>query len=277
MNINFMRTLSILFLAALFISSCRSNELIRPGDTIEIAFEKAKNQFDNENYSEAAQAFETVISIGRGTDIGQEAQYYLAESYFNSRRYLVAASEYARYAQFHPNSPRREEMDFKEALSYYHLSPRYRLDQSHTRTAIDRFRLFNSRYPNSDRVSQAGGYITEMREKLARKEYHAAAFYKRTNRYNAAAVYYDKVVDEYPETTWAEQSLVEQIEAYILYAENSVPDRQEERYEMALDSYGTYLQLFPRGENRSRAENLYDRAQSGLAEVQNDSVATSER
>lgn len=272
-----MRTLLFLTFAALFVTSCRSPNLIRPGDTIEIAYEKAKNLYDDEKYNEAAQAFETVISIGRGTDVGQEAQYYLAESYFNSERYLVAASEYARYAQFHPNSPRREEVDFKEALSYYQLSPRYRLDQSHTRTAINSFRLFNSRYPNSERINEAGEYINELREKLARKEFTAASFYKRTNRYNAAAVYYDKVVDEYPETTWAEQSLVEQIEAYILYAENSVPERQEERFELALDSYGTYLQLFPRGESRSRAEELYDRARSGLAEVrENNSVATNE-
>ena len=272
-----MRTLLFLSFAALFIVSCRSPDLIRPGDTLDVAYEKAKNQYDNEKYNEAAQAFETVISIGRGTDIGQDAQYYLAESYFKSERYLVAASEYARYAQFHPNSPRREEADFKEALSYYHLSPRYRLDQSHTRTAINSFRLFNSRYPNSERVNEAGEYINELREKLARKEFTAAAFYKRTNQYNAAAVYYDKVVDEYPETKWAEQSLVEQIEAYILYAENSVQERQEERYELALDSYGTYLQLFPRGENRSRAEELYDRARSGLAEIRgNNSVATNE-
>lgn len=273
-----MRILIVLSLAALFFSSCRSSDLIRPGDTVEEAFDKAKNQFDNENYSEAARAFETVISMGRGTDIGQDAQFYLAESYFNSRRYLVAASEYARYTQFHPNSPRREEVDFKEALSYYHLSPRYRLDQSHTRKAIERFRLFNSRYPDSERIAEAGEYIDEMREKLARKEYNAAAFYMRTNRYNAAAIYYDKIVDQYPETDWAEQALVEQIEAYILYAENSVENRQEERYEMALDSYGTYLQLFPRGDNRSRAEDLYDRAQRGLETVRaNGSVAASDR
>lgn len=271
-----MRILWIVAIASFALISCRSNELIRPGDTIEVAFEKAKNQYDNENYSEAARAFETVISIGRGTDYGQEAQYYLAESYFKSRRYLVAAAEYERYIQFHPNSPRREEVSFKEALSYYHLSPRYKLDQTYTRRAIEKFRLFNSRFPNSEYSDEAAEYITGLREKLARKEFNAAQFYKRTDRFNAAAVYYDKVVDEYPETKWAELALVEQIDAYILYAENSIPERQQERYEKALEAYGTYLQLFPRGENRSRAEDLYDRAQNALEQVRNNSVASNQ-
>jgi len=270
----YMRNLLVLFAAMLLFASCRSNELIRPGDSIEVAYEKALNQYEQENYAEAARAFETVISIGRGTDIGQDAQFYLAESYFNNRRYLLAASEYERYAQFHPNSPRREEADFKKALSYYNLSPRYRLDQSYTYQAIENFRLLLSRFPNSEYAEESAEYISELRSKLARKSYNAGEFYKRTSRYEAAAVYFDIVIDNYPETSWAELSLVDQMEAYILYAENSVADRQAGRFEMALESYETYLQLFPRGENRSRVEDLYDRAQRGLSEAtDNESVA----
>ncbi|REL33712.1 outer membrane protein assembly factor BamD [Rhodohalobacter sp. SW132] len=255
-----MRTLIIILVAAFALVSCRSQDLIRPGDTLDVAFEKAKSQYDQENWSTAARAFETVVSIGRGTDVGQEAQFLLAESYYNNRQYLIAASEYQRYTSFYPRSERREQADFKQALSYYQMSPRYKLDQTYTRQAIDRFRLFNSRYPDSELVAEASGYIEEMREKLARKQYEAANFYMRTNRYQAAIVYHDIVIDSYPETVWAERSLVDQIEAYIIYADNSVQARQKERYEEAVASYETYLQLFPRGENRSRAESLYDRA-----------------
>lgn len=262
-----MRTFVILFLAALTLTSCRSQDLIRPGDSLEVAFEKAKSQYDDENWTDAAQSFETVISIGRGTDIGQEAQYLLAESHYNNRRYLLAASEYERYASFYPRSERREEVDFKIGLSYYQMSPRYRLDQTNTYTAMENFRLFSSRYPNSERGDEVAEYITEMREKLARKQYNAAEFYMRTNRYSAAAVYYDLVIDEYPETEWAEQALVDQIHAYILYADNSVANRQKERYEQAVESYDKYMQLFPRGDNRSRAEDLYDEASNKISSI----------
>jgi outer membrane protein assembly factor BamD len=271
-----MRTLFILFIAALALASCRSQDLIRPGDTLEEAYEKAMNQYEQENYTDAARAFETVISIGRGTDIGQDAQYYLAESYYNNRRYLMAASEYSRYVQFHPNSPRRELVEYREAMCYYHLSPRYKLDQQYTNRAIELFRLFNSRHPNSEMGEEVAERIDELREKLARRDFNAAEFYMRTNRYNSAAIYFDIVIDNYPETVYAERSLVKQIEAYVLYAENSVERRQEERFEKALESYSTYLQLFPQGENRSRAEDLYDRAQQGLNEVRSrESVAQS--
>jgi outer membrane protein assembly factor BamD len=263
---------AILFSVAVFaLISCRSQDLIRPGDTLEVAFNKAKAQYDDEDWSAAADAFETVVSIGRGTDLGQEAQYYLAESYYNSRRYLLAASEYDRYASFYPRSERSEEVEFKAAVSYYQLSPRYRLDQTYTRQALERLRLFNSRYPDSERVARSSEYITELRNKLARKKYEAAEFYKRTERFSAAIVYYDLVLDNYPESKWAEEALVDQIEAYILYADNSIPASQLGRYESAVTSYETYLQLFPDGDNRSRAEDLYDRARREIESIEGDS------
>ncbi|MGF1670891.1 MAG: outer membrane protein assembly factor BamD [Balneolaceae bacterium] len=248
-------------------SACSSSNMIRPGDTLDVAFEKARNMYEQEKYSDAASAFETVVSIGRGTDIGQEAQFLLAETYFKDRRYMLAAAEYERYALFYPNSPRREEIDFKTGKSYYELSPRYKLDQTNTYKAIERFRLFNSRYPSSERVQEAGEIITELRTKLARKKFEAANFYMRTNRYRSAVLYYDLVIDEFPETEWAERSLVDQIDAYIRYADNSVRSRQAERYRLAIDSYEKYIQLFPRQEGRSRAEELYDKAASALEKM----------
>lgn len=267
-----MRTILISLLAVTALFSCRSEDLIRPGDTLEVAFEKAMMQFNDEKYNDAVRAFETVISIGRGTDYGQEAQYYLAESYFRAERYLLAASEFDRYAQYHPDSNRRQEVDFKEALCYYYMSPRYRLDQTYTRRAIEEFRLFRTRYPDSERAGEAAEYIEELRNKLAHRDYNAADFYMRTSRYNSAAIYYGLVIDNYPESKWAERALVKQIEAYVLYAENSVEERQAERYEKALESYNTYLQLFPQGDNRSRAEDLFDRAMDGLGQLEDDSV-----
>ena len=270
-----MRKVLLFTIAVFALLSCRNQELIRPGDTLEVAFNKAKTQYDEENWSSAARAFETVVSIGRGTDLGQQAQYLLAESYFNDRRYLLAASEYDRYASFYPRSERRADVDFKAALSYYMLSPRYRLDQSYTQQALERFRLFNSRYPNSDRVTDSAQYITQLRNKLARKQHESAEFYKRTNRFNAAIVYYDLVLDNYPESDWAEQALVDKVEAYILYADNSIPSSQLARYESAVESYETYLQLFPSGENRSRAEDLYDRARRQIEDIDDNSNSES--
>jgi outer membrane protein assembly factor BamD len=270
---SYLYKLSFLFLALFILSSCRNEALIKPGDSLQTAYEKAMQLYESEQYTESADAFETVIEIGRGTDFGQQAQYYLAQSYYQNERYLLAASEYERYISLYPQGQNRQDVQFKEAYCYYQLSPRYKLDQSYTRRAIEKFRLFNSRYPNSDKVDESSQYITEMRSKLAKKLYYSADLYMRTDQYEAAIVYYDLTIDNYPETTWAQRSLVDEIQAYNTYAGRSVQNKQQERYQKAVDSYEKFVQLFPNGEYRQQAEEYVDEARSALAELGNSSQA----
>lgn len=256
------------FLLAFFVLiSCKNEDLIQRGDTLDVAFNKAMGLYQSEEYANAAEAFETVIEIGRGTEYGQEAQFYLAESHYHNRRYLLAASEYERYISMFPQSEKRQEAQFQEAFCYYKLSPRYKLDQQYTRQAIEKFRLYNSRFENSDKVEEAANYITELREKLAKKHYYSADLYLRTDQYEAAIIYFDLTIDNYPETIWAQRALVDEIEAYNMYASRSVQNKQQERYQKAVEAYEKFVQLFPDGEYRSQAEEYVDEARSALADL----------
>ncbi|WP_138429657.1 outer membrane protein assembly factor BamD [Fodinibius saliphilus] len=258
---------SIVLLMFVLLSSCKNQQFIQRGDTLPVAYKKAMRLFQSEKYSDAANAFETIIQLGRGTDYGKKAQYYLGESYFEGERYLLAASEYERYVSLFPRSEDRQSAQFKEAYSYYKLSPRYKLDQSYTRKAIEKFRLYNSRYQSSEKRQEAAQYITEMRAKLAKKLYHAADLYMRIDDYDAAITYYDLTIDKYPESTWAQRSLVDKIKAYNTFAGRSILSKQKERYQKAVSAYETFIQLFPNGEYRSEADEYVDEARAALAEL----------
>ncbi|MGN8226545.1 outer membrane protein assembly factor BamD [Gracilimonas sp. BCB1] len=265
-----MRSKLLAVLAFLFIfSACKNDRLIKRGDSVEVAYQKAMAFYEEENYSEAANAFDTVTRVARGTEYGQDAQYYLAESYYKDKQFLLAASEYDRYISYYPQDERRPDMEFKAAMCYFKLSPRYKLDQNQTRKAIERFRLFNNRYPDHEKVQEAAARIDEMREKLAHKSYESARFYVRTEQYKAATIYLDKTIDQYPESKWAERALVDQIQTYINYADNSVINRQAERYSKAIDNYEKFLQLFPESKFREEVENYHDEAARKLADVRN--------
>lgn len=252
---------------ALIAGACSDKNLIRPGDAVNVAFDKAKRIYDKGDYAEAARAFETVISVARGTNYAQDAQYYLAESYYKNSEFLIAASEYQRYMNYYPRDERREEVQYKEALCYYEMSPRYKLDQTETHKALELFQLFILRYPTSDFSTEAGNRVNELRDKLAHKMHDAGLFYLRIREYNAAAVYFGQVVNEYPDTNWADDALAKQMEAYELYADNSVPEKKEERYRLAINSYQKFLQLFPSGEQRADLESRYDEVQEKIKEL----------
>lgn len=267
--------LSFLLLLTFVFASCKNDALIQRGDSVDVAYDKAMAFYEKEDYTDAAEAFETVIQIARGTEYGQDAQFYLAESYYNDGRYLLAASEYERYISLFPREDRRQEAQFKEAYCYYQLSPRFKLDQKYTRQAIEKFQLYNSRFSNSDKVDEAGEYISEMRSKLAKKLYYSADLYMRTDSYEAAIIYYDLTIDKYPETKWAQRALVDEIDAYNTYAERSVPSKQRERYQKAVETYEKFVQLFPEGDYREDAEELVDEARSALADLPEDIGDTS--
>lgn len=259
-------THSVLFLVllSLLVGACANKNAIKPGDTVDVALDKAMILYDKQKFGDAARAFETVLSLGRGTDQAREAQYLLAESYFKNKEYLISASEYRRYVTFYPRSERREEAEFMEAFSYYKISPRFKLDQIDTERAITLLRVFIGRYPDSQKTKQAAQLVDEMRNKLAKKSFTSANMYFNLKLYNSAAMYYQVTLDNYPETEYAEQSLVRQIHSYVQFASISVTERQAERYQKAMESWQRYSQLFPNGKNRSTAESHYNAAVNAL-------------
>lgn len=249
------------------LSACASKNQIRSGDTLDVAYEKAMRMYTNRKYVDAARGFETVLSIGRGSTIAQDAQWYLADSYFKSRDFVMATAEYQRYHGNYPRSDRRSEAEFMEGLCYVRLSPRHNLDQSDTYKAIEMMQLYLARYPNSERTREAAGLIDELREKLARKQHTAGLLYLRLQSFEAAAIYFGLTIDQFPETKWAEISLAKQVESYLLLADKSVDAKKKERYELVLESVVKYVQLFPNGKNRSLVENFRDQARVALSRL----------
>lgn len=262
----------ITFIALLlFISACNQKQYIRPGDTLPVAFGKAKLLYNGEKYRDAAEAFETVLSIGRGTEIGKEAQFMLAQSYMKSKQYILAAAEFERFVTFFPKDEKKARAEFLAAESYYEMSPVYKLDQEYTNKSIESFRLFLNNNPEDSLVNTASDRVKEMREKLAKKLFEAAEYYVRTadisvrtNQYESAAIYYDTILEKFPETSYAEMALAYEIQALVNSADKSIKNKQLERYEKAIAQYEKYLQLFPNGDHRQLAEDEYLRAQKRI-------------
>ena len=85
-------------------------------------------------------------------------------------------------------------------------SPQAALDQENTRLAIDEFNRFVENYPNHALVANAQSKIEELREKLAYKEYLAAQLYFKMKYWDAAIIYYQSIINEYPRSVWVDDS-----------------------------------------------------------------------
>ena len=149
-------------------------------------------------------------------------------------------------------------------MTYYERAPGYQLDQTDTQRAVDYFLLFLNRHPNSEYRQEAEAKIAELREKMARKQYETAGLYERREIFEAAALSYESVFDQYPETAWADDALLGAIRMYIAFAEQSIEERQEERLQRAVQNYERLVQIFPDSPHLAEAESLYEEATAQL-------------
>lgn len=230
----------------LFHSSCKSEfEKLRATGDSETLYERAFKYYEEGDYLKAQMLFELIISSLRGKVQAEKVYFYYANTHYHLKKYILASYYYKNFANTFPNSEYREEADFMSAYSNYEMSPKFRLDQTFTEKAIDEFQLFANTYPNSKRVDECNLLIDEMREKLEQKAYEQAELYFNLKHYQAASHTFENVLNDYPDSQDAENIRYMIIKSHYMLAENSIYDKQAERYEEALKKSKSFITKYP--------------------------------
>jgi outer membrane protein assembly factor BamD len=245
-------------------AGCSGSQGLNAGSP-QAAFTQGKELYDRGRFPRAIEYFQHVFDFGRAHEWAPEAQYYLAQSYFQTRQYLLAANEFTRFVELYRNDPRVEEGEYLRALSYVRLSPPYQLDQTDTHNALTYLRLYLAKYPNGQYAEEVGQHIEAMRYKLARKQFEIAQLYETRSMFQAAAIEYLRVLEQYPESEFADDALFGALRAYKAFADRSIAQRQPERYELAAEQYRRLAQLFPNSPVLREAEPVYQQVQAALA------------
>ena len=157
-----------------------------------------------------------------------------------------------------PNNKYTEEAAFMRAYSNYLLSPRPSLDQTPTRRAIDQLTLFITRYPDNERAGEAKELIAEMRSKLLEKSFQSARLYYDMGDYRAAIIAFKNSIADFPETRHREELLFLILKSSYLLADNSVPERQLERFQATMDEYYVFIEEFPESKYTGEAEQFFN-------------------
>ena len=104
---------------------------------------------EREKYLQAQTDFKYVVMRGTGTDLGDDAQYYLGEAYFRNKEYLLAVAEYEKLTRRMGFSPFVEDARFKICEAYRIESPKYYHDQEYTKKSLERYQEFLDDFPES--------------------------------------------------------------------------------------------------------------------------------
>ncbi|MDG2398625.1 MAG: hypothetical protein P8M59_04850, partial [Candidatus Marinimicrobia bacterium] len=85
-------------------NGCAGNRSIRDID-YETEFEKGKAEFNKKKYVKAQLLFNTVVIGASHTELGDDALFYLGESHYFAKEYILAIAEYDRLIRRMPFSP----------------------------------------------------------------------------------------------------------------------------------------------------------------------------
>ena len=193
-------------------ASFKSNEL---GD-IDVQFKKAKILLDKKKYLRAQEEFNDLVIRGTHSDLGDDSQFYLAESYFLNKEYLLAVAEYDRLIRRMGFSPYVEKSRWRVCQSYVKESPKYYKDQTNTQKALSKLQEFIDDYPNSEFKEEANTQISDLRNKLAYKEYATGILYIKMEEYQSAIISFESLIDNYYDTEVLEKGHVGIIRCYSL-------------------------------------------------------------
>ncbi|MEG1498269.1 MAG: outer membrane protein assembly factor BamD [Bacteroidales bacterium] len=250
----------LLVLSMLLLSSCayqkEYSQVSRSG-TLDEKYNFAVKAYDKQDYRKAVELFEELVPLYRGKDILERLLYNVAYSYFYEKDYFMSAYYFRSLTRQFPNSQYLEEASYMSAYCKTLESPDFRLDQTATVEAIKQLQLFINYYPNSRRSEEAGKLINDMREKLALKAYNVANMYYRRSLYNAASIAYSNFLKDYPESNVREQALYMMIKSRFLYAENSIKEKQSERYAKVIEGYEAFLRSFSDSKYRKEVDKYY--------------------
>ncbi len=248
----------ILLIIAVLASSCGEYEKLLKSTDSELKKAKAKEYFDEGKYVRTSELLNQILPRYRATAEAEELNWLNARCYYNMRDYIMAGSAYKNFAETYPYNEHAEEATFMTAYCDYLLSPRPELDQAYTNSAIEAFTFFQRRYPSSDKVDEAQELIKELEDKLVEKSYINARLYYDLKEYQAAVVALDNSLKDYPNTKYREELMFLKLESSYLYALNSVADKQQERFQVALDEYYSFIEEFPDSEFSKEAQRIHD-------------------
>ena len=155
----------------------------------------------------AIEIFRTIIANSTYGTRAAEAQYKLGLILKSVQRYLEAEEEFNKVINNYPDSDWVDAAKFQIATCRANIAPSPDYDQEATSEAKQKFKDFVSSHPDAVLSSKAKENIEQLNEREAESHYNIAVFYEKQEAVDAAKIYYNIVIDDYPESLWAAKAI----------------------------------------------------------------------
>jgi outer membrane protein assembly factor BamD len=124
--------------------------------------------------------------------------------------------------------------------------------------------VFINTHPGSPRNKEAEEIIQKCYTKLETKEQMSAQLYYDLGQYRAAALAFNTLINNYPDSPKSDEYKLMSIRSYYRYAEMSIEEKQGERYEKVVVEVQDFQDRFPDSKLLKEAERFLTLSQNNL-------------
>ena len=206
----------ILICISIIISSCGISNPFDDNIPYKTRFDDGLAFFEEEKYVKASQQFNIIVDRASHTDLGDDALFFLAESYFLNKDYDLALVEFEKLVSRMGFSPYIEKSRWRICETLMLLSPNFYHDQESSKKAIAQIQDFLDDFPNSEYSKDADKLINELRTRLAERNMETGKLYVKLKAYDSAIVSYKIVVNEFYDTKFFNDANMEIIRCLAL-------------------------------------------------------------
>ena len=264
------KLLALSVIAMLLLVSCSPYNQVLKGNDYNLKLSKANEYYDAGKWLRAGELYNQVLPVFKATKDYEMIYYRYAYTQYNTRNYLSASYHFKNFTEFFPGSSKAEECMYMYGVSLFKDSPRYNLDATSTSRAREVLVHYVNTYPTSPTVPDAMKYIEECTEKLETKGYHAALLYYNMEQYKAATVAFKELIATYIESKKTDYYMYLQFRSAFLYAQQSVLNKQQERYVDAIAIYKEFKNFYPNSSYTKEADKLFDSAEKSIKQLRNE-------
>jgi outer membrane protein assembly factor BamD len=254
----------IVLIILVLVSSCGEYEKLLKSTDFDLKKAKVKEFYDAGQYVKSTELLTQILPRYRATEDAEELNWMNAKSYYGMKDYFMAGSYFKTFIDQFPFGKHAEEASFMSPMCDYMISPRSELDQENTRNGIEGFKIFMTKYPGSSKVEEAKKLVKELEERLVDKSYLSAKLYYDMKQYKAAVVALNNSLKEFADTKFREEMMFLKLNSLFLYAENSFPNKQKERYQATLDDYYSFMEEFPKSKYSKEVNGIFQKTNKYL-------------
>jgi len=141
--------------------------------------------------------FEQVIKNGPYSNVAAMSQLKIGFAREKQHHWTDAVKAYQEVIRRHPKSDLADDAQFQIGYANMLASREADYDQTAADRAIVGFQDYITKYPKSEKISQARENIDRLKLEQARGLMTIAEFYDREKNYNAALIYYNNVLQKF--------------------------------------------------------------------------------